>query len=189
MKRVLIGICLIVGCGEAGALNTPYYEGVGTENEVVDEGQAPSADDTPERVYGTPPVPVPCEPGEVRVDIDMVDLTDSNGISFPGSVIIAASTDDERVENTGAQVPRSYPTSWTDFNLVDGGGPLTVSVGFTWVDFDGGEFDGEHLVPVLVECSFTIDELVEGAGYLVCEQQRYQLHLGYKFDPVVCSFE
>lgn len=185
MKKVLIGICLLVGCGDAGTAALYGGEQASVEPRAV--GSGGFADEgEPGREYAPPAVEVPCAEGEVNVVPGVVALTDSNNVPLPRSAYVAMASDNIEAERTNVRLPFDFH-NW-DFVMLEAGKPLTTTVAFTWSTFEGGEFDGEDLVEVEFGCDFTLDDLVAGDGYIACDTGRYVLHIRYEL-KTLCPAE
>lgn len=210
MKKVLIGICLLAGCGDTAG--TPIFgdnasEGIFKEEvgEFAGAGGAGGDDETAGckvdadceegficKLYSGNCLPEPrlCVPGEVMVELDLGIITDRNGVEYPhGDIdpIDVSSNDHHRSGNKGHPITLGgfhYPMREDD----------AVAVGLTFhvVNFELGEFEvdfgGEMAASFNFDCVFTTGDLVEGAGVVECEQEQgYVLTVTYDVDQEHCE--
>ena len=208
MKRLLIAIGLLVACGDASSAAPRAADNEGAGGEGGAGGEATFAECVQDSdcqnglvclTYQSrcvrPPKPVPCEAGEVWVEVNQALMFDANGTPHPHQDPFSAhevfTNQEDRVYGNGGI---DEPNRGYEFTVFEGGDPLTVNVDWGIVNFEifnGFEvdFNGEMTYEGSFECTFTAGEMIEGDGEVVCEQDGYQLHVYYEFDPVVCGYE
>lgn len=209
MKKVLIGICLLMGCGDAaGATPETSSQSVERPGEFAGVGGAGGDGgtatqcrvdaDCKEGFVCKPysgaclPAPRPCEPGEVLVELSLAVITDQNGVPYPHGdvdpVEVFSSEENLLYGNAGHPVALG---GWHHV-MFEGGNPLNVNVEFHVVDFELGGFDvdfGDELsASFRFECTFTVEELVAGDGEVSCDQEDgYRLSLTYATNTETCE--
>jgi hypothetical protein len=214
MKKVLIGICFLVGCGNA---TDPTFTAPGTfsrsfegAGEFTGAGGAGGDDgttagcrvdaDCEEGFVCKPysgnclPAPRPCEPGEVLVDLRQGEITDRNGVPYPFNDIdpfeVFTDRDDQETYSIGN---KGHPIAigWHHI-MFEGGDPLHVNLEFHVGRFEIGDFEVEfgddYYTSFTFECVFTVGELIAGDGEVECEQaDGYRLYVTYDANTETCE--